>query len=530
MLSTRSEFTAGAFLMIVLAVSATSVSGQNPAAPPAVPPAKAETAPKVDPPKAAPRPRRRAVVPLDSFKLPQPGNIGNARTAVSDMRDGKRLVLDPSTKKVARENVDALNIMAKSFVYVLTDKVYYIQPEPVRNELKPTPPELTLQSRFDEAERFILVPTWGRKLTIDQADYIVAFGEAMDAAILDILQPKPAKAGDPPPPVPEIMQINAARMLAMAARSGAPAHYPTILNLLKNPDTDPAILIYAIKAAEGLIAAFNPVFVNDIKYPLHTIKDAEMVKLVEALDVLVKRTKPYGYQPPPSNLPPAPLPPPPGAKTGDVKVPPPPVTGQLETQMVNKDEQMVIRYFRRAALRALAQCRYPQFMDAQDGRTVRPLVTLAKIAVGDPSITSTPGSDELAIAVIGLCNLHDYKDVNVDALCDVVAQGVWNFTTKKQGNPKDKSIPWKVTGSYLISAFADWQKVPSAARFRKIESLATVAVDRVLVPMEKMEAAGGNPPSFDALARWREQNAVPELKLFLEAKEPAVKPGYVGGT
>ncbi|QEL18498.1 hypothetical protein [Limnoglobus roseus] len=471
------------------------------------------------------------MVPLDSFKLTPPGNTSGARTAVINMRDGKSVIIDPNTKKVAKDKQDAMNLFAKSLVYVLTDKVYYTPPDPKKGELRPVPPELTLESLFDAASSFILVPTWGQKqkLNIDQSDYIGGFGEAMDAAIRDILQPKGAKQGDPPPAVPEIMQINAARMLSLAAKSGAPAHYPTILTLLTDPNTDPAILIYAIKAAEGLIGAYNPVWANDVKYATHTIKDAEMVKLVGALDAIVKRTKPYGLPSRAPKPPPPPMPVTPAPSTVDAKNAPPTV-GQLQTEMVSKEQQMVVRYYRRAALRAMAQCRYPQFIDAQDGSSVRPLATLAKMAIGDPSITRTPGYDEIAIAVMGLCNLHDYKDVNMDVLFDCVAQGVLNFSGKKTGKPEDHSIPWKVTGSYLITALTDWQKVPNAARYRnKLESLATVLVERVLVPLEKI-GTPGFVPNADAVARWREQNPVPELKLFIEAKEPPLKAGFVEPT
>jgi hypothetical protein len=556
MLRLRPGLAATLFLGSVLALSAQ--------APPAPPP-KADPKPAVTPAKPAPPPpaaKPRAYVPLSAFTLPLPTILGNARGQVQEMRDGKIVVQDPATKKPRKELQDSMNLIAKELVYAITDPKYYTQPGPNRqNVLAPTPAELTLESRFEAAERFVLVPSWGRKLTIDQYDYIVGFGEAMNAAILDILEPKPAKAGDPPPAVPDIMRVNAARMLATAAKSGAPALYPTILKLVGNPDTDPGVLIYALKAAEGFIAAYNPVLVNDAKYAIHVVRDAEMLKLTEALDAVVKRTKPYGVQPK------KPTPPPPPApkagelkggelKSGDPKAPPPPAAkapppaakappvqpktepkaappmppvpvGQLETETVSPEQQMVVRYFRRAALRALAQCRYPQFIDPANGNAFRPLATLAKIAVGDPSITTTPGNDEIAIAVIGLCNLHDYKDVNFDALCDCIAQGVVNFAGKKAGNAQDKSIPWKVTGSLIMTAILDMKKAPNAGRFaNKIDSLTTVLVDRVLAPLEKVGNAG-QAPNFEAVARWREQNGVQELKLFVEAKEPPVRPGFV---
>lgn len=456
--------------------------------------------------------------------------LGNYRVTTQDLRDGKLIVLDSSTKKPTKLHMDSMNAMARELVYALTDSKYYEAPEITNNVLRPVPTELTLESRFAEAERFILVPSWGRKLTIDQADYIIWFGEAMDSAIREILEPKPQNPGDKPPAVPYIMRVNAARMLSLAAKSGAPAHFATIHKLLSNPDTDPEVLIYAIKAAEGLIAAYNPILRDDAKYMIHTVKDPEMVKLVEDLQAIIERKKPYGR---PVNAM-APVPPPaapmaqPAPKANDPKAPTVPVTGQLQSEFVSQEEQLLIRYFRRAAIRALAQVRYPKFSDSEIGKTVYPLATLAKIAVGDPSITVSPGNDEVAYATMGLCNLHDYKDVNFSAVADCIAQGVMNFAGKKAGNSQDKSIPWKIIGSYLISALNDMQKVPNATSNRsKIESLATVLIERVLIPLEKI-GTPGNAPNFEAVLRWRETNRPESLKLYFEANVPPIVPGFVG--
>jgi hypothetical protein len=129
---------------------------------------------------------------------------------------------------------------------------------------------------------------------------------------------------------------------------------------------------------------------------------------------------------------------------------------------------------------------------------------------------------------VGLCNLHDYKDVNVDALCDCIAQGVANFAGKKAGSAQDKSIAWKIIGSQIITALADMQRVPNAGKYRsKFESLATVLTERVLLPLEKINSPG-NSPNFEALQRWRETNRPESLKLLDQAKVPAVVPAFAG--
>ncbi len=473
--------------------------------------------------------RPRGPIPLDSFqlKLPSTISLGNVRVTTQELRDGKLIVLNSTTKKPNQTFSDSMLAMARELVYSLTDPKYYIPPDPINNLLRPVPPELTLESRFSEAERFILVPSWGKKLSIDQADYIVWFGVAMDEAIREILYPKPAKAGDPPPDVPPIMRINAARMLALAAQSGAPAHYPTIMELLKDPETEPQILIYTIQAAEGLIAAYNPILRDEARYMIHTIKDAQMVPLVEELEKIITRKTPYGPQPPspviPNNPPAAKLPQP-AAKDGKPPIP----TGQLEGTVVSSEQMRVIRYFRRAAIRALAKVRFPKFTDADSGKSAYPIMTLAKIAIGDPSITTAPGNDEVAYATMGLCNIHDYKNVQFDALADCIAQGVVNFAGKRAGNAQDKSIAWRVIGSQLMSALADMQRAPFAAKYRsKIDSLANTLTERVLLPLEKI-GTPGNAPNFEAVARWREGNRVESLKLLDEPNFPVVVPGFVG--
>ena len=60
----------------------------------------------------------------------------------------------------------------------------------------------------------IIKPGINAKLNFDQYDYIDEFGKALNATIAEVLKME----------APAPQRVNAARMLVLAAKSGAPAH------------------------------------------------------------------------------------------------------------------------------------------------------------------------------------------------------------------------------------------------------------------------------------------------------------------
>ncbi len=459
----------------------------------------------------------QAAKPSDFKK--EPPNAGSVRSNVIDMRDGKRIVKNPPEEKA---NQEAMNLMAKSLIYPITDSKYYFPVENTKGDLKPAVYAESIHQQLDNFERFILLPyltpALNSRLNVDQADYIKGFGVAVDAALKDVISPD----------MPPYIRLNAARVLAIAAKSGAPAHYPMILAMLNDPNTAPEVLIYVIRAAEGLISAYEaiPRSTGATAYALHTLKDAEMVQLVTALETIIARNQPYGKQPK-AVQPVAPVAPPVDPKAPAAKpAAPAPAAGQLQSNPLTPEQAVTIRFYRRAAIRALAQCRYPQFVDPANSKTVRPLMTLAKIAVMDTSLNFVPMADESGEAVIGLANIHDPKGLNVDVQLDAIATGIYHFAVIKAASNTDKSIQWKMYAARIATALADWQKTPSATRnAQKIGSLVTVATDKLLTPIEKLSSGiGQSAPNLDSIVSWKKDRPVTVPQLFIDVKESVLNP------
>src|SRR5262249_42969035 len=161
-------------------------------------------------------------------------------------------------------------------------------------------------------------------------DYIREFGAALDTALKDVIEKNPDA---------RIIRVNATRMLAAACRSGATAHYPTVLGLLTNPTTPPEVKYYALQAAGNLLAAYD---VNNYPPRAHTAKPKEVAPLIAALQDAI--LKPETVLPTPGGT-----------------VPP--------------DQVAVRAFFRRHAVRALAQVRFAEFK-VPDGPTLFPAYTL----------------------------------------------------------------------------------------------------------------------------------------------------------
>jgi hypothetical protein len=249
--------------------------------------------------------------------------------------------------------------------------------------------------------------------TPDEADYIRELGAALDAALKDVIEKNPER----------IVQVNATRMLAAACRSGAHAHYPTVIGLLTNPATRPEVKYYALQAAGNLLAAYD---VNEYGKRAHSNKPKEVAPLIAALqDAILK----------PETI----LPTPGGA------VPP--------------DQLQVRAFFRRHAVRALAQARFAEFK-VPEGPTLYPAFTLAQVAVSDPALVPAPNDAEVAEAVIGICNMTPPRGQAAIpyayAMADAVASGIITFATPRAARPDDKTLPWKGTAARMNDALKLW--------------------------------------------------------------------------
>lgn len=440
-------------------------------------------------------------------------NPGESRVRAVSMMQGR------TTFKGADEarNKADLVIMAKALVYPVTDLSYYSAPEvnPKKpTELTPVPPELTIKSRIEDLDKFILKPGKDSKLNFDQHDYLVEFGVALDTVFKEILK------ADSSPPV----RVNAAIMLATAAKSGAPAHAAMITDLIANPDTRPEILIHALKAAEHLLSAYDPRLSGSLNFGDHTIKGTELLKLVVALDKVINRQTPYGQKKEKLiAVPPEPKKDDKGTKKDD-KPKSDKDTGKLDSRIapLDKDDAKLIRYIRRAAIKALAQIRTPTVIDSKTNATARPLALLCRIALNDGPFVPKLGPDEYSEAVIGLCNQHSLRGVDLDALLTCIAIGTKNFA---QGRG-EYNIAWKGTAARMSLAWADWDKVISTTAAMqgaaaKVSQLSGIILPKVLNPIE---ISGKNNPGsgatgLESLMAWIAGKKTDAIMPYTDLKE-----------
>jgi hypothetical protein len=336
-------------------------------------------------------------------------------------------------------------------------------------EFNPDPryPIPTLEGINAELTRNLLIPEPGGKVGADQADYIRELGAALDAALKKVIE-----EGPPNKEIEQIVKINAARLLSTAARSGAAAHYPTVTGLLKNPGTPPEVKLYALKAAEHLLAAYD-INVLVTRKRDHSAKPKDLVELIQAIeDVIVA--------PNVLNAP---------AVAGG-QAPPPPTP----------DQQAVIAYIRRQAVKALAQVRFASVTVPPSGPTTYPAHTLARVIYSDPAINPAPNPSEIAEATLGVCNMSPTRQYNADAAADVVASGIIAFATPRAARPEptNKDYPWRAYAARLTEGVRLWKAVfdqafdptrptlTGAAPPKVVEEVADEAVRRVFTPMERL--------------------------------------------
>jgi hypothetical protein len=475
-------------------------------------------------------------VDLKSYRLETKPLPGDATLRMFERRDGKVKTSGPDLKN----NQQLFRQVAQSFVYKVTQAQYYTAI--TSGELKARPYDQTIASVFNDLNSYILVPpapTANTRLTFEQSEYIKEFGAALDEAIRAALTAK----GMPP----TIIRVNAARMLAFAARSGAPAHAKTILALLNNQfykgkdgkpiETPPEVLYYALKAAAELLGAYDPIARGGTDAYRHTIPAADLAALIQVLDKMVLNGPPVAAHAaeldPGHMLKPTPLTnktPPGGARppaaTQPAAVPPAaPAKATAPIKPATPEQLALVRFYRRQAIRALANVRHDIVGGELNVPEVRPLWTVARVAVADPAINPPPDTAEIGEAVIGMCGISPTRNLNTDELLSAIALGTAKFLRAKANDAADKSVPWKLYAARLTAA-ADTlnQKTGKDARLRphqaKITALTRVMTD-VLAPVGR-----GQPVNIEPLFSWMQQNPPkgPTRSLYTDAPRYPLNP------
>lgn len=362
--------------------------------------------------------------------------------------------------------------------YIAHPKVY-TAPQEFRLEPASAPPPYTPEFLIREVERHVLVPMPNGKVGRNDADYMRGLAEALDSALKDKIENSDL-----------IVRINAMRLLAAACRSGERVHYPTVTTILTNANTPPAVKYYGFQAAGNLLAAYD---FNNYQSRQHTGDPKEVSAMIAALqDCILKPEAAY-----PSLLP---------AKVVDPKAAKAPKDdkgangGGAKLESIPADQQPVISYIRRGAIRALGQVRYADRVPGGDA--LYPAFTLARIAVSDPAISPPPSITEVAEAVIGICNMSPPKgraetEQYGYAMPDVVATGIITFARPRAGDPSDKSIAWRGYAARLQEALKTWKPLfdPAFNPMRAnvflaslvpppVEGVVAEADKRVLTPMD----------------------------------------------
>jgi hypothetical protein len=324
---------------------------------------------------------------------------------------------------------EAFGAFAKYFAEYVSHPRVYTAPQDFRPDTPGVTP-YTVDYLINELNRHLIVPSpvpvpspLTQATGPNDADYVRELGAALDAALKEVV-----RAHDD-----RVVRVNAARLLAAACRTGATAHYPTVTELLTDPNTAPEVKYYLFQAAGNLLAAYD---LNNLQSRNHSHQPKAVADLITALqDAILK----------PATILPAP------AAADDAKL-----------DALPPAQQQVLAFIRRQAVRALAQARFAEFK-VSGGPTVYPAFTLARVAMSDPAISPPPGPAELAEAVIGICNMTPPRippqatEPYAYAMADAVTTGVIGFATPRAVNPGERSLPWRGTAARIGDALKTWQ-------------------------------------------------------------------------
>ncbi len=488
--------------------------------------------------------RGQGSIDLKPYRLNPEPMPGDALSKMLDLRSGKVRTTGPALEA----NKKLFRNVAEWHVYAATFEPYYAVQD--TGELKPksTDPKLNFDSFLSDFASLILVPAVDTKpvFTPDQADYINYFGSALDAAFRQVWAKNP----------PSVIRVSSGRMFVLAARSGAPSFAKTITELLKNqhykakdgkPVETPAdLLLYAIKAAESLLAAYDPLATNrpEPSNHRHTVPEAELVALIQVLDDFVVKGPPVADKA-------ALLNPDQPAKPLAIEVEPkspmpkdpvaPTPANKLEPKGLSPEQIALVRYYRRQAVRALAKVRFDS-IGGEGIPRVRPAFTLARVAVRDAAISPAPNASEIAEAVIGLCGMFPTRDLKIEEMGVAIATGVsllvrFNADDRSRilDNPQSKMlVPWKLTAARLSVAIAGLKRgTQTNGRLRGAAAMVNALCDSVLadlvMPLES-ETTGSAQPGTERIGRWIEQYLPKDGSRSLFEDDPKFKlnPSQVG--
>lgn len=427
---------------------------------------------------AAPAAAQRGKNPLEEMFKASRREVpeGNFSEPFNRMRNGN-VALDPPSDADRK----VLEDVARTVIYPVTHYELYSPPDSATAELAPRPDERTVSRQVTELRGRLVVITPGDNLIPGpKVDFAREFGAAGVKAINEVLE----KADKP------IIRANAVRMLAVLAESGAPAVTDKLVELLQQKDKGLSVemLYWALKGAEKAIAMYDPGRSAEAQKWVTRDKFFTLVSLVDEVvlkvpAVVAEKT----YHPEKPNT---------GTLTTDPKAPPKPAG-------LTPEQVATVQMFRLQAVRALAEVKTDVVYDSKREKERKTLLTLAKVAVSDPSIAPPPSFKEIGEAVYGLVNAtptHD--DLDGGVLGAAIARGVSDSVGEKAaaergGETGPQAAHWKLTGARMKVALAAWEATLAAPRTRldkaakdDLRSLSQLAVASVYDPLSKQSDTG----------------------------------------
>ena len=337
---------------------------------------------------------------------------------------------------------------------------------------------------FHELDVYLQEATPGSaKVGQDQAAYIREFGAALDGTFRKLIEGNGER----------IVRVNAARVYAHFARTGAPAHFPSLTAMLADPKIPPEVKYHLYHAAAALLAA------SDVAEP-KLRKHAADPPVVGALaQVLMEHV------------------------TDASKLLP-----GFKPDKATEDELAVAGLLRRQAVRALGQVKFVRLPTPDGKGDIYPSYTLVRVALGDPALKPAPGPAEAAEAAIGILNMapvewktnrfEPVREYNPAVALEAVTEALLTFATPRASDRADRSLPWRNYSLRLAEALARWKPLfdplLDAGQYAKFDPAQVAAVQaanfparfdgvykdvvpKVLARIEKVDSAGM--PSVDAV-------------------------------
>jgi hypothetical protein len=419
-------------------------------------------------------------------KLPEKKPKDAAATEMRAWRDAERGGIPKENLKQAR---DAFKTWAKYFADVVAHPDVHKAPQELKAAGVTPPPTLDNGPLgiLNEIDQYIEPVRY--KGNREPFDYLREIGAAFDAPLKELIETNPDM----------IVRINAARLLAYVAKTGAPAHWPTVAALLADPKTPTGVKNYLFQAAAALLAApdtQDPKIRHHAQVVDYRVKDA-FEQNQKALGTLVK------------------------ALIDCIDNPALILNGipADRPDLITEDQLPVVGFVRHQAVKALAKVKFAR-VPGPDGKPLYPAYTLARVALSDPNLVPPPKPAEAADAVLGLCNaapveeqlkggFKPIKDYNADVAAEAAMAGLVTFARPRAANAFDNSLPWRRYAAELGGAIRDWrplfdpdyEPLVNVNRFNAalvpppIEALNRDIVPIVLAPMDKTDNTGKPDPS-----------------------------------